>query len=460
MDLLSQELLPPPEAKPIPASALEPLVSGDIGYSVVSVSTAGMIFGGFLLLMTVLGIGLRKWGRLEVLGWMGPAVALTTGVAFLALGEASRRSVPSTLAVAQIVAVNPQTADQAVTGLLGFYRPDSGPITLNSGKDGLLELDMGGLEGHTRRFVVTDVDQWHWENLSLPAGVRLGTFRSVSQMVKPISAVAHFGPEGLEGKASFGRFHGIGDVLIQSPSRRAFAVGLQSDGAFSISDRDLLPPGLFVAGTVLSDLQQRRQAIYRRWLGGNKFDRQSENSMLVASADPVEIPFTFGSGLPVAGSALLSVPLELEPTKPDTRVKIPRAFIAFRRIISLGATQPNMEGQQAMEQHLRFQVPPSVLPLKVEKARLFARVDIPMRRFTIRGHSDKGPVEVRSFQSPVDLLEFEITREDVLTLDEQGGLHLDIEVGEAAPDSGERPPKWTLHSLEIELTGRTLEGHQ
>ncbi len=458
MDLLSQELLPSPEANPIPASALEPLVSGDIGYSVVSVSTAGMIFGGFLLLMLGLGIGLRKWGRLEVLGWIGPVVALSTGAAFLALGEASRRSVPATLGVAQIVAVNPRTADQAVTGLLGFYRPDSGPISLSSAKDGLLDLDMGGLEGHTRRFVMTDVGQWHWENLALPAGVRLGTFRSVSQMVEPISAVAHFGPKGLEGKASLGRFHGIDDVLIQAPSQRVFAVGLRPDGAFTINERDLLPSGQFVAGTVLSDHQQKRHAIYRRLLTDSKIGRRSNDSLLVASADPIEIPFTFGSDLPPAGSALLSVPLEMERTKADTQVSIPRAFMAFRRIISLGAAQPNMEGQQAMEQHLRFQVPPSVLPLKVEKARLFAKVDIPMRRFTVRGHSAKGPIELRSLQSPVDLLEIPVTREDVLALDEQGGLHLDIEVGEAAPDSGELPPKWTIHSLEIEINGRTLEG--
>jgi hypothetical protein len=459
MDLITQELLPPPEANPLPPKAWEPLVSADIGYSVVSVGTAGLMFGGFLLLLVSLGIGLRKWGRLEVLGWMGPLAALSTATAFLALGAASRKGVPPTLAIAQIVTVNPGTSDQAVTGLLGFYRPESGRTHINSVTGGLLDLDMGGLEGHTRRFVVTDVDQWHWENLDLPAGVRLGTFRSIASMKEPISAVAQFGPEGVVGKASLGRFQGVSDIVIQAPSRRCFAVGLQPDGAFTLNEGNLLPLDQFVTGTVLSDRQQKRQELYRRLLTGSKIGRRSDDSLLAASADPIEVPFKFETGVPPTGSALVTVPLEFEHTKPNTRVVVPRAFTSFRRIISLGATQANMEGQQAIDQHLRFQVPFSVFPLKLEKARLFAKVDMPMRQFTIRGYSNKGPIELRSEHNPADTIQVEITREDCLALDEQGGLHVDIAVSEADPGSGELPPKWIIQSLEIELIGRTLEEH-
>jgi hypothetical protein len=459
MDLLSEVLLPPIEPNPLPASAWEPMVSAEIGYSVVSLRTAGLIFGGFLLVLLIVGLGLRKWGRLEVLGWVGPVAALGAGALFLILGEASRRSIPPTLGIAQIVAVNPESSDQAVTGLLGYFQPTSGPVNLNSTNAGLLDLDMGGLQGKTRRFVMTDIDQWHWEDLSLPAGVRLGTFQSVSRSDEKIAASAHFGPNGLEGKAKLSGFRGIGDALIQAPSQRAFAIQLQADGAFTANAEDLLPPGLFVAGTVLSDLQQKRQAIYSRLLTGSKIGRRSEDSLLVASGDPVEIPFTFENGIRPTGSAVFSVPLKMERTKPGEQVTIPRAFMSYKRITSVGAVQPNMEGQNAIEEEFRFQVPPSVIPLKIEKARLFAKVDAPMRRFTIKGRSaGKKFVELRSYESPSETLQIEITQEDLLSLDEQGGVRIEIAMSEPAPNGTDQPPKWTIQSLEMELIGRTLKG--
>jgi hypothetical protein len=115
-----------------------------------------------------------------------------------------------------------------------------------------------------------------------------------------------------------------------------------------------------------------------------------------------------------------------------------------------------MEAQQAMEQHIRFQLPPSVLPLKIESAHLFMKVDAPSRRFTIRAHSQKGTVELRSLENLVDPFEIPIDRDDFLSLDDQGGLHVDIEVSDPAPGAGEQPPKWTIHYLEIEIVGRTL----
>jgi hypothetical protein len=458
MDALSQELQPPQDANRLTATSLAPLMTEDIGYRVVSLRTAGMIFAGFLVLLLVLGTSLRHWGRLEFLGWVGPLVALSTAAAFLFLGEGSRRAVPPTLAVAQIIAMNPRSSDQAVTGLLGLYRPESGPISLSSDQGGLLQLDMGGLEGHTRRFVMSDVDAWHWENIDLPAGVRLGAFQATAQINEPILAIAHFGPEGLVGKASLAMMRGLSDALIHAPSQRSFAVRLEPDGAFAINRDDLLPSGLHVAGAVLSDRQQKRQTIYSRLLADSKAGRRSDETLFLAWSDPLGVPFTFGSETPPKGSALLSLPLELEPTKPDERVTIPRAFASFRRILSLGATQPNMEGQQAMAQHLRFQIPPSVLPMKIETARLFMKVDAPSRRFTIRGFTAKEPVELRTLENPLDPVEIAIDRDDLLSVDDQGGLHLEIEVSDPAPGGPEQPPKWTIHYLEIEIVGRTLAG--
>jgi hypothetical protein len=437
--------------------AFAPLVIGDIGYSIVGVSTASMVFGGFLVMLLVLALGLRKWGRLEMLSWIGPVAALSTGLAFVALGEVSRQAVSPTVAVAQRIAVNPQNQELSVTGLLGFYRPNGGPANIRTTRGGLLELDMSGLEGQTRRMVTTDIDAWHWENLTLPAGVRLGWFRSVARAAEPVSCVAGFGPSGLEGKLSARAFSGLGDILIQAPSRRVFSVRPTMDGSFTIGANDLLSAGQFVPDAVLSDHQQKRQAIYRQLLTDPQAPRPSEDSVLFAWADPMEAPFDFETELRSMGSALISIPVELRHTTQDTAVIVPRAFISYRRILETGPIQPTLEGTDAIEEHLRFQLPLSVLPLHVEKARLIAKVEAPSRRFTVSVHTKNGLVKLHSVQSPIDPVPIDIVGDDLLLMDEQGGLNLVIAVSEPPSVDDGQLPKWDIHALELEVVGRTLK---
>jgi len=464
MEYLSQQFQP--SAAPIFPSldlptkegdAFAPLVIGDIGYSIVGVSTASMVFGGFLVMLLVLALGLRKWGRLEMLSWIGPVAALSTGLAFVALGEVSRQAVSPTVAVAQRIAVNPQNQELSVTGLLGFYRPNGGPAHIRTTRGGLLELDMSGLEGQTRRMVTTDIDAWHWENLTLPAGARLGRFRSVARTEEPISCVAGFGPNGLQGKLSARACSGLGDILIQAPSRRVFSVRPTTDGAFTIGANDLLSAGQFVADAVLSDHQQKRQAIYRRLLTDPQAARSSDDSVLFAWADPMGVPFDFETELHWVGSALISIPVEFGHTTPDTAVVVPRGFVPFRRILETGPILPTLEGQEAIEEHLRFQLPPSVLPLHVEKARLIAKVEAPSRRFTVSVHTKNGLVKLHSVQSPIDPVLIDIVGDDLLLMDEQGGLNLVIAVSEPPSVDDGQLPKWDIQALELEVVGRTLK---
>src|SRR5262249_54649225 len=160
------------------------------------------------------------------------------------------------------------------------------------------------------------------------------------------------------------------DALIQTPSRQVFSVRLGADGSFTVGENDLLSPDQFVVGTVLSDHQQKREAIYRRlltdpvamrereaWSGeraakekdrlthhasGTTRDGPSEDSVRYAWADPIEVPFDFDSGARLVGSALISLPLELEHTPPEERVTVPRGFIDYRRIMETGPTRPTM----------------------------------------------------------------------------------------------------------------------
>src|SRR5207249_848693 len=123
-----------------------------------------------------------------------------------------------------------------------------------------------GIEGQTRRLMLTDLETWRWENLSLPAGVRLAPFRYTVPTSEPLAAVARFGPVGLEGKLKSGPFTDLADALLATPTGRNLAVRMNADGGFRAGTPDILPAGQYLATTVLSDRQQRRQNLYREFL--------------------------------------------------------------------------------------------------------------------------------------------------------------------------------------------------
>jgi len=435
---------------PFTAEDLRPLLNEEIGYSIIGRGTVGFVLGAFLLALLALGLGLRRAARPELVGWLGPVAALAAAGVFLVLGESSRRAVPPTVGVAEIVEAVPGSGESASHGLFAMYQPSSGLASLGTQHGSALDLDTEGLEGQTLRRIQTDVDAWHWENLSLPAGVRAGPFRSTARTGR-LTAVARFGPNGVEGRLSAESFGGLSDVLLSTPAREPIAARLDPDGRFAAGLDDALSPGQFLAGTVLTDRQQRRQAVYRQLLSGRPPELLEGRDLLMAWAEPGEIPFKGEDGARTVGTALLIIPMEFEHPPAGTRVTIPRAFVPFKRVTDGKFVQPTLESGFPTEMRLRFQLPASVLPLEVESATLYARVRTPGRRFTVSGIADGQTVPLVAIDSPAEPIRLEIADARLLRPDDRGGLHLNVAV------TGTGESKWAIEALGLDVVGRTAE---
>jgi hypothetical protein len=453
LEVMADDLHPPREPDPTQIEALRPLLTEEIGYAVVGRGTVGLVCAAFLGAGVVLGVVLRRSRRPELLGWVGPAMALAAAGTFVALGEWSRRTVPATVAVAQVVNGVAGTDEVPVHGVLATFRPDSGPVEAGARQGGLLEPDVNGLGGQTRRFILTDTDAWHWENLSLPAGVRLAPFRYTTPTGEPITAVGRFGPDGIEGRVTAGPFRDLADALLATPGARSLALRLGPDGAFSAGTPDILPTGQFLAGAVLSDRQQRRQQVYRELLGRPAPVAAEGRSVLYAWAPASDPHFTLVPAARTAGSALLALPLRLERPAPGARVTIPGPLIPYQRILDTGPIKPTPEGSQPADMHLRFQLPAEVLPLEVERARLLARIDAPGRQVTVSGRAGDELVELHRVEGPLDPIRVDVTEARLLRLDEGGGLHLEVDLSRVLRDP-RALDKWTVEYLEFEVVGR------
>jgi hypothetical protein len=310
------------------------------------------------------------------------------------------------------------------------------------------ELDAQATGGQTRRFIQTDLDSWHWEEPLLTRDPRVGPFHAVVPLGEPLTAVAHFGPNGLEGRLSAGPFRDLADAVLTPPNGRSLAVHIDPDGAFRVGADDVRPPDQYLAGAVLSDRQQRRQEVYQKYLTPPKAGRPDGPAMLLAWASPLDLNFTPVPDARTVGDALLALPLHLERSPVGTHVTVPGPLLTCRRRVPPdGWTRPTMTFSYGADMELRFQLPAAVLPLQVERARLSAKISAPGRRVVISAPSDGGLVELQRVDSPLDPIRIDVTDERLLRLDANGCLHLNVSLSEAEVEA------WKIDYLEIEVSG-------
>jgi len=447
-------LLRPPEKDPLPPEAFGPLLRQEIGYAVIGLETAAAILGGFVFALLGVGIGLRRSRRPELIGWVGPAAAVAAGALLVGLGERSRRAVPPTVATAELVV--PAGEEAAITGLFAVYQPASGPIAIGSREGAALELDAAGLEGKTRRRVQSDSDVWEWEGLSLPAGIRTGSFRC-TRRVDRMQATGRFGPDGFEGRLAAGPYTNLADAVIVTAAHEPVAVRLGLDVGFAVGTGDALPAGAYLAGSILSDRQQQRQEVYRQLLSGPLPPYLRNRNALLAWADAPGVPFIAAGDGRVVATALLALPLEYEPSPSDSSVVVPRGFIPYRRILDGRSTAPTMSGASSpLDMRLRFQLPSSILPFHGGRATLVARVRAPWRQVAVAGVGDGGPIPLYEMVGPVEPIRIEIADERALRTDSGGGLLLDLVIGAPmTPGGNSDESEWVIESLGLEVVGRT-----
>lgn len=446
LERLAFDLFPEPTPAGLTPADLDPLVSSEIGYQVPTRRTAGLILGGFVLAVVGLGVALRRTRRPEVIGWLVPAAAAAAAAAFFVLGTAARQAVPPTVGWAAVADVTPGVREAAVTGVAAVYRPASGPVTLTAADGGLLDLNAEGLDGQSRRLIQTDADTRAWENLALPAGVRTGTFRGALP-TGPVAAVARFGPAGVAGTFTAGNFPGPQDAVIFGPAGAAYSPRLSAAGDFSAGPADELPPGQFVTGGEVTDRQQRRQDVYRKLLSPVP-RHMAGRPYFLAWADATTSPVSAVEGERKQGTVLLAVPVEFERPAAGTRVTVPAGFIPYRPAAGVRLT---MDSTSVLNQAIRFQLPPSVMPLAVDRATLILRVRAPGRKLTVTG---EGGVTLHRADSPAGEIRIDIADAKLRAAVGAGEPVFTVGIGEQA-DPAANAAEWKIEAIGLEVSGTT-----
>lgn len=439
---------------PFTVDDLRPIVLDEIGYSVPERGLVVTIFAVFVAVLAAIGLIVRRSRRSEIVGWLTPMAAAVAGLAFYLVGGATRHSIPQTATIAEIAEAVPGSGEIARVGVFAAYKSEAGPMKLSAPHGGILDFDFQGLEGQSRVRVQTDRDSWHYEQLALPAGVRLGNFRTTQS--GSASAVATFGPDGIQGKLVVQGYQNPVDAILAARERDPSAVRISPDGRFHIGRDELLEPDQFLTETVLSDRQQRRQAVYRKLLGSGLPDYYDNRDILMAWVTPEIIPFRTNDEARLTGTSLLTIPIDFERPAVGTKVFVPRSQISYKRWLEGNTRAPTMESTRPIDMRLRFQLPASVVPMVVEKATFIGKIRAPSRRLRIQGYTGDRPETIHEVESPTEPIRVTIENPKLLQLDARGGLHVGIVIADVSNESSVLQAFWTIESLHLEVTGSTL----
>ncbi|MAE65740.1 MAG: hypothetical protein CMJ18_15835 [Phycisphaeraceae bacterium] len=193
---------------------------------------------------------------------------------------------------------------------------------------------------------------------------------------------------------------------------------------------------------------------------------------LYAWTDAFPLGFTLPQDPVIDSTNVIALPVDIEPTPPGTRVTIPSGFIEFDpwRIAGKagGSTLYKKDRDEWVESSnrseivLRFQLPPSTLPLEIESARWTIVMDAPGRDveaeyLDVTPGVDGGDPEIRTVplddaRSKIGVWQIDLPASTVRH-DADGGIVVGLKVGDAGGAAGQ----WKIERMQMTVTGRVAE---
>jgi hypothetical protein len=438
-----------------------------IGYQVPSRMVVLSLLFGFCGLIGIGGALLARAHRLEHLSWLTVASALTVATVVATFGSTSKQAVPPTAAQVQFVEVVPQADTAAGSGSLAIFQPDLNTVELTSTASLRLNPQMPDLAGRVRQINWTDLNRWHFEDMELPPGVRIfdAQMSIAGDDVVP-RAVGRFGPRGLEGELTVGTFGSAEDALVAPAFATPLGANLASDGGFHAGPADLLASGQYTADQLLSEEQLRRQKLMESWFGTRLPDSPVH---LVAWSEPLTDVLQWSAGTRQVGASLISVPVTIERTAPSTPVAIPDALMGVQTISGSSGQSTYFDNRTRQWQYpqtsatitrLRWQLPAATLPMVVSQAKLSLDGNVPSRQLDIYLLHDDDQIPVLQRSNHSGRIQIDLSNSDQLSLDDQGGLTLEIAVSElTAQPIGQAMGSnatWSIRSTTLDVWGKTL----
>lgn len=436
--------------------ALSPILDRKIGYRIPSRRLATTLLGINALVILVAGIWWMRQRRLERMAILVPVSAIVTTIAMLAIGTQHAQSVPSTVATGQVIRINQGTGEADISTVMAVYSQDAGDLGLVSGS-GTLTMPVEN-EGGTsiRRVRLGDDGSSRWIGADQPPGVvRHFVSDSTLQLTSPIRVRGTFNANGFLGSVAGLESRTFDDgVIVRFPAPLTGVTldtdssGEQSESAREISAgiMDRLASDQFVPGTLLSDDQRIRQEFLRDLFDGpGLFDGPEDRSMgnqlsLLFWTDPIDIGVQFSDRFDHRGSALVSVPVQIDRPVPGSDFVVPATFIHTEPLatkLGISSLIDPRTGRwlesltKPVVTELIFAFPKALAAMNLQSVNVSMKINAPSRSLVIRAMIDGKPEIMHQQKDPTGVVEFTIDRKEALGMHAEGGLWISFEITES-----------------------------
>ena len=429
------------EVAPQPLAELTAFVDDEIGYSIPQRYLIAILLGLHLLVMILAGLWLARRQSLQYLAIVVPVASLIAGGAFIVIGRQQTSSVPSTVAISQIIRNLPNNPVVNLQSVAAVYSQTERPLNISSSPDSTTLLRDPGASGEIRRLQWDDSGRSQWLFVNQPPGVlqHLQTHSAI-ELSPPWLVQATFTEKGFQGRVVGLPADRSEDAVVIAAPAPSLAVEFEPGERNTLtSNRDgVLSPGQFIRSAIVSDMQRERQELIRKLLDSDKPPFGSDPILLVWT-DPVDSGAHFDQDLDRRGSALASVPIDITPPTSGTRFHVPATFVRIQpyagtrgmTAIFNAQTGQWLELSQPRETEIQCSIPRNLLPCTVDHASVTIKISAPSRTLTVQSLVDGEFHPVYREQDPSGLIRFDIRDPQALTLNGQGGLVLSLDVSES-----------------------------
>jgi hypothetical protein len=474
---------------PFTNAEIAPLIEQKIGYEVVGKGFIVLILSAYCLALLLIGVWLSKADQIGHLLWIAPVITAVATVPLVILGSQAKQAVPSTVAVIQVIESVPGGDNLTAHGMAGVYQTEARDQPIVSKSTSVFVPDRTGVVGKAWRMVWTDLDNWQWENISLPSGLRLFPFSVTHHGSDPIRVYGTFGPDGFVGQLQPGPLTNIRDAIVASRTHVALGLTVADNGALTGPIANSLPPGQYSAENLLDDEQSSHVKVFRTILdfGINegidpqedarlrtRLEKFPSKPLLLAWADPIDARFELNEDARQTGAAIVVVPIQLDRPEVGQTIRIPSVFLPYQLAQgpgneSLSVAYNNRIGiwqkrRSGSPSTIRFQLPECVLPFEATSARLRIKLNTALRDVEFQSGQVESLIDIGRENSPVGTFDFEITDPSALALDDRGGLYVRIFVGDVQIETKDADGQeilqdndWKIDYIELQVEGQSTE---
>ena len=435
-----------------------------IGSPVPPRSLIAVLLSGFCLLILAVGLWLYSVGDLNRMGYIVPIVSGLCAAGIVIGSAWVRREIEQTDSRLQMVELSDDGNNAYVREHGAVYQTESSDMQLVGRIDGSGAPDASVTSG-IKTLASTDIMSWSMQNSAWPPGIWKFSTSGIVE-TDSMRATGRLTKKGLEitppGSLS------LSDVVVNFvPGNRMIA---SQDGESVLADGSLNASGdRWFVDTLVTNEQTRRAAVYRDYFKVKERETRMPRRLLGWSNRWEELPQWNRSDLKQAGSALVSIPIQLIPPVPNDPILIPHGLVTIqnsRDSVSSSTAFDQSKGEwiadstYAAEVDLEFLLPKEALPFAADQIEIELDVRAPRRTVTLFHVTEGNSVELGKIDNPSVPWRFNVTNERVLKDCVDGVVRLKLVVSERndkATDPGSVSlMSWQVSHFHLSLRGRVV----